>query len=150
MNRPLTFATICSLSLLSGCMIGPKYTKPTTPMAQAFKEQPPEAFKESGIWKTAQPADQAIRSKRWEMFGDAQLNGLEDQLTVSNQSLKVSEARFRQAREVIKYNRSSLYPTIGTSSGITNERVSPNQPYFPSYAANNGTGDFTMPPSSWR
>ena len=145
MNRPLTFATICSLSLLSGCMIGPKYTKPTPPMAPAFKEQPPEAFKESGIWKTAQPADQAIRSKRWEMFGDAQLNGLEDQLTVSNQSLKVSEARFRQARAMIKYNRSAMYPTISAGPSITNERESPNQPYFPSYAANNGTGDFSMP-----
>ncbi len=145
MNRHLTLATLCSLTLLSGCMIGPKYQKPLTPMAPSFKEQPPEAFKESGIWKAAQPDDQAIRSKWWEMFGDSQLNALEDQLTASNQDLKVSEARFRQARAMIKYNRSSLYPTIGTSPGMSNERVSPNQPYFPSYAANNGTGDFTMP-----
>ena len=145
MNRPLTVATICSLSLLSGCMIGPKYKKPTTPMAPAFKEQPPASFKESNGWKTAQPDDQAIRGKWWEMFGDPQLNALEDQLTISNQNLKVSEARFRQARAMIKYNRSAMYPTISAGPSITNERESPNQPYFPSYAANNGTGDFSMP-----
>ncbi len=42
------------LSLLSmvtifvaGCMVGPKYVKPNTPLAPEFKEQPPESFKES-------------------------------------------------------------------------------------------------------
>lgn len=146
MNRHLTYATVCSLSLLlSGCMIGPKYSKPTTPMTPSFKEQPPQSFKESDGWKTAQPADQALRSKWWEIFGDSQLNGFEDELTVSNQDLKVSEARLRQAREMIKYNRAAMFPTIGTSPGIANERVSPNQPYFPKQNANNGTGDFTMP-----
>jgi NodT family efflux transporter outer membrane factor (OMF) lipoprotein len=145
-NRQLAFATVCSLSLLlSGCMIGPKYKKPTTPMAPAFKEQPPESFKESNGWKAAQPDDQALRGKWWEIFGDSQLNGLEEDLTVSNQNLKVSEARFQQARDMIKYNRSAMYPTISTSPGISNERVSPNQPYFPAQAANNGTGDFSMP-----
>jgi NodT family efflux transporter outer membrane factor (OMF) lipoprotein len=145
-NRHLTFTTVCSLSLLlSGCMIGPKYSKPTTPMAPSFKEQPPESFKESDVWKTAQPADQAVRGKWWEIFGDSQLNGFEEELTVSNQDLKVSEARLRQARQMIKYNRSALFPTIGTSPGIANERESPDQPYFPRQNANNGTGDFTMP-----
>lgn len=146
MNRHLTFATVCSLSLLlSGCMIGPKYSKPTTPMAPGFKEQPPESFKESDGWKTAQPDDQALRGKWWEIFGDSQLNGLEEELTVSNQDLKVSEARFRQARDMIKYNRSAMYPTISTGPGISNERLSPNQPYFPAQAATNGTGNFSMP-----
>ena len=48
MKRHLAFATMCSISLLlSGCMVGPKYVKPTVPMAPAFKEQPPQSFKES-------------------------------------------------------------------------------------------------------
>ena len=62
-------------------MVGPKYVKPTVPMAPAFKEQPPESFKESDGWKPAQPGDQTLRGKWWEIFGDPQLNALEEEVT---------------------------------------------------------------------
>jgi NodT family efflux transporter outer membrane factor (OMF) lipoprotein len=126
-------------------MVGPKYVKPTAPMAPGFKEQPPESFKESDGWKTAQPHDQALRGNWWEIFADPQLNALEEEVTVSNQDLKVSEARFRQARAMIRFNRSAEFPTISTSPSIVNERDSANQPYFPPSLANNGTGSFTLP-----
>jgi NodT family efflux transporter outer membrane factor (OMF) lipoprotein len=126
-------------------MVGPKYVKPTVPMAPAFKEQPPQSFKENDGWKPAQPGDQALRGKWWETFGDPQLNELEEEVTQSNQDLKVAEARFRQARATIRFNRSAEFPTISTSPGIVNERFSANQPYFPSSLANNGTGAFTLP-----
>jgi NodT family efflux transporter outer membrane factor (OMF) lipoprotein len=114
-------------------------------MAPGFKEQPPESFKESDGWKTAQPSDQALRGNWWEIFGDPQLNALEEEVTVSNQNLKVAEARFRQARAMIRFNRSAEFPTITTSPSIANERLSANQPYFPQALANNGTGSFTLP-----
>jgi NodT family efflux transporter outer membrane factor (OMF) lipoprotein len=114
-------------------------------MAPGFKEQPPESFKESDGWKTAQPRDQALRGNWWEIFGDPQLNALEEEVTLSNQDLKVAEARFRQARAMIRFNRSAEFPTISTSPSITNERLSPNQPYFPKSVSPNATGSFTLP-----
>jgi NodT family efflux transporter outer membrane factor (OMF) lipoprotein len=145
-NRKFAFAIVGSIGLfLSGCMVGPKYAKPTVPMAPAFKEQPPDSFKESDGWKPAQPGDQTLRGNWWEIFGDAQLNTLEGDLSVSNQNLKVAEARFREARAMIRFNRSAEFPTISTSPSITNERYSTNQPYFNPAYANNGTGDFTLP-----
>lgn len=131
--------------LLAGCMVGPKYVKPTVPMAPEFKEQPPDSFKESSGWKPAQPGDQTIRGNWWEIFGDPQLNALEDQLTSSNQNLKVAEDRLRQARAMIRFNRASLAPTISTSPSIASERYSENQPYFPASQASNGTGAFSLP-----
>jgi NodT family efflux transporter outer membrane factor (OMF) lipoprotein len=145
-KRHLILALASSIPLLlSGCMVGPKYVKPAVPTAPAFKEQPPESFKETGDWKPAQPSDQSLRGKWWEIFGDSQLNALEEELTVSNQNLKVSEARLRQARSMIRFNRSQEFPTISTSPSIINERDSANQAYFPSSLANNGTGAFTLP-----
>jgi NodT family efflux transporter outer membrane factor (OMF) lipoprotein len=114
-------------------------------MAPAFKEQPPQSFKENDDWKPAQPGDQTLRGKWWEIFGDPQLNELEEEVTQSNQNLKVAEARFRQARAMIRFNRSAEFPTISTSPSIANERFSANQPYFPPGLANNGTGAFTLP-----
>ena len=145
MNRHLVFVTVSSVPFLNGCMVGPKYVKPTVPMAPEFKEAPPESFKESDGWKPAQPGDQTLRGKWWEIFHDPQLNALEEELTVSNQNLKVAESRFRQARSMVTFNRSAEFPTISTSPSIVNERESANQPYFPASLVNNGTGAFTLP-----
>jgi NodT family efflux transporter outer membrane factor (OMF) lipoprotein len=137
----LSMVTIC----VAGCMVGPKYVKPNTSLAPEFKEQPPESFKESDGWKPAQPGDQGLRGKWWEIFGDSQLNALEEELTISNQDLKVAEARLRQARATIRFNRSQEFPTISTSPSIVNERDSANQPYFTQALVNNGVGAFTLP-----
>jgi NodT family efflux transporter outer membrane factor (OMF) lipoprotein len=146
MNRQIACAIVGSVSLLlGGCMVGPKYVKPTVPMALAFKEQVPDSYKQSDGWKPAQPSDQALRGNWWEVFGDPQLNTLEEQVTASNQDLKVAEARFRQARAMIRFNRSEEFPTISTSPSIVSERDSAHQPYFPPSLANNGTGAFTLP-----
>ena len=85
---------------LAGCMVGPKYKQPTAAVPPAYKELP-----ETDQWKVAHPNAEALRSNWWEIFGDPQLNALEDELTTSNQDLKVSEARFRQARSMIRFNR---------------------------------------------
>src|SRR6202789_3929701 len=130
---------------VAGCMVGPKYVKPSTPLAPEFKKQPPESFKEADGWKPATPNDQTIRGKWWETFGDPQLNALEEELTISNQDLKISEARFHQARVMIRFNRSAEFPTISTSPSIVNERDSAHQPYFTLALINSGVGAFTLP-----
>ncbi len=146
MKKPFTLVLICLTSMFfTGCMVGPKYVKPAVPTAPEFKEQPPDAFKESGDWKSAQPGDHILRGNWWEIFNDPQLNALEEQLTVSNQDLRVAETRLRQARSMIRFNRASLAPTIATSPSVAAIRNSANQPYFIASNANNGTGSFILP-----
>jgi NodT family efflux transporter outer membrane factor (OMF) lipoprotein len=101
-----------------------------------------DAFKETDGWKTAQPSDQFQRGAWWEVFGDAQLNALEVQLTVSNQDLKVAQARFQEARAMIRFNRAQQFPTISTAPGIASIRDSANRPYF---TTTSSTGDFVLP-----
>jgi len=144
-TRFVPLALTAGTLLLAGCMVGPKYARPTTPMAPAFKEQPPDSFKSEGTWKQASPGDQLMRSNWWEIFGDPQLNLLEEQVTSANQNLKIAEARLREARSMIRFNRSGLFPTISTAPSVANERLSANQPYFPTSQANNGTGNFSLP-----
>jgi NodT family efflux transporter outer membrane factor (OMF) lipoprotein len=133
------------LLLLVGCMVGPKYQKPPVPVTPTFKEPPPDSFKESDQWKTAHPDAAALRGNWWEIFGDAQLNALEEQVTVSNQDLKMAEARFRQARTMVRYNRAAEFPTIGVGPNIQSLRYSPNEPYFPADAGTSAKGEFTLP-----
>ncbi len=104
--------------LLGGCMVGPKYSKPTVPIAPAFKEAPPASFKEGDGWKTAQPNDQALRGDWWTMFQDPQLDALEAQVDQANQTLRAADANYRAARAAVQYARAGLRPTITTSPGI--------------------------------
>ena len=108
--RPAAFASLAAL-LLSGCMVGPKYVKPTVPMAPEYKEATPDTYKENANWQVAQPADAAQRGEWWTIFGDAELNTLEPQVAADNQDLKAADARFREARALIRFNHASLYPT---------------------------------------
>jgi len=116
-RRPMT--TRSGLVLLSSifcasCTIGPKYVAPVVPPAPAFKE-----LTGSDQWKTATPSDAALKGKWWEVFGDPQLNKLEESINVSNFSVKQAEAQFRQSRAIILGDRANYYPTIGTNPSIT-------------------------------
>ena len=134
----------CGL-LLASCTVGPKYAKPSVPSTPAYKEAPPDSFKETKDWKQAHPGDATLRAKWWEIFGDPQLNALEDQIDVSNQTLKIYAARFREARAAIRFNRASEFPTISTAPGISSLRSSAHRPNFPAGAAPGSTGDFVLP-----
>lgn len=143
---------LASLVLLamSGCMVGPKYKVPAAPTTPEFKEMPTADAQPVDGWKLAQPGDSSQRGAWWEEYGDPQLNALEEQVEPANQTLKMAEANYRQARTAIQYNRSFEAPTIGVAPSIGAVRDSSNQPYFSSSLANGGEGDFTLPvEASW-
>ncbi|HWB85894.1 MAG TPA: efflux transporter outer membrane subunit [Bryobacteraceae bacterium] len=135
---------VCGL-VLAGCTVGPKYTKPSVPSTPAYKEAPPESFKETKDWKQAYPADATLRAKWWEMFNDPQLNALEERIDPSNQTLKMYAARFQEARTAIRFNRASQFPTVSTSPAIDGLRISAHRPNANPSATTSATGDFLLP-----
>jgi NodT family efflux transporter outer membrane factor (OMF) lipoprotein len=131
--------------LLAGCMVGPRYARPDLPTTPTYKEEVPGSFKESDQWLRANPADQASRGKWWEIFGDPELNNLEEQIAGFNQTLKVAEARFREARAAIRFNRAARFPTISTSPSASYARSSDYSPSFPAKVQEASTGDLALP-----
>ena len=81
---------------LEGCTVGPKYVRPTAPTTATYKEEAPAAFKDSDQWQPAKPGDQASHGKWWELFGDSQLNQLEEQIAGSNQNFGGAERELRE------------------------------------------------------
>jgi NodT family efflux transporter outer membrane factor (OMF) lipoprotein len=143
-NLPLPVASL-GLALLSGCMVGPNYTKPSVPMAPGYKESPPASFKENDGWKVSQPSDAQLKGNWWELFGDPQLNALEARVKGANQTLKMADANFRAAHANIGYYRAAEAPTIGVAPSVSTVRDSANQPYLSSSIVNNGIGNFVLP-----
>lgn len=122
---------------LAACKVGPTYTPP------ALKA--PVAYKEADGWKTAQPADGTPRGKWWEVFGDKDLDALEERVSISNESLKAAEARFRQARASIAVNNAARFPVIGSSPGVGGLRNSANRPGFPANLSTESSANLNLP-----
>lgn len=99
---------------LGGCMVGPDYVRPDAAT--------PAAYKEMAGWKRAEPRDQLARGSWWEMFGDRELDALAARVDVSNQTIKIAEANFRQARAVAEQARSGLFPTVNAGASAFRSR----------------------------
>src|ERR1700733_5114740 len=75
----LSGAGICA----AGCRsAGPTYNRPPAETPSAWKEPPPDG------WKNATPSDDIGKGNWWEIFGESELNDLETQAIAANQNLK--------------------------------------------------------------
>ena len=90
-------ALLSTALLLQGCVVGPKYHRATVTTPGTFKEVTPDDLKNMDGWKVAQPQDAALHGKWWEIFGDPQLNALEEQVNISNQNVAAAFANFMAA-----------------------------------------------------
>jgi NodT family efflux transporter outer membrane factor (OMF) lipoprotein len=141
-RRPRSFiqggALLATLMLMCACAVGPRYSRPSAPVPTDYKETPPS-------WKAAQPADQTLRGKWWEVYQDPQLNALEDKINISNQNLKAAQAQFEQARATVRYNRANYYPTITAGVSATREHYSGNRPLNLTPGIGETTNDLVIP-----
>jgi NodT family efflux transporter outer membrane factor (OMF) lipoprotein len=137
-------------AVLAGCMVGPNYRRPPASSPAAFKEPPPPN------WKSATPRDEIPRGKWWQLFGDPQLDALEEQVSVSNQSIAQAEAQFRAARAAAGVARGGLFPTVtagasatrarrGSGSAATTLLTSPGSGATPTASAGSTTSIYQVP-----
>jgi NodT family efflux transporter outer membrane factor (OMF) lipoprotein len=100
--------SILALALaLSACAVGPDYQRPTAPVTARFKE--------AEGWKPADPKPAGSGTDWWSIYDDSVLDGLERRIDISNQTLKVSEAAWRQAEALADEARAGLFPVFSVS-----------------------------------
>ncbi len=104
---------------LSGCTVGPDYVRPPTAI--------PDNFKEIKGWKQAHPRDHVLPGKWWEVFKDARLNALEEQVAAANQSIAQAEAQYRQAQHLVQSARSAYFPTANIMADANRFRAASGQ-----------------------
>ena len=123
-NGIRTLALILGAAFLAaGCSFAPKYHTPAIETPAAFKELTPAQSTNTDGWKTAEPKDDALRGKWWEIFGDTNLNALEDQVDISNQTVALALQNFLSARAVVKETRSEFFPSATVGASATRQRT---------------------------
>jgi NodT family efflux transporter outer membrane factor (OMF) lipoprotein len=121
--------------LLAGCAVGPRYVRPLAPLPPSYKE----AVAPAEGWKVLEPRDDSARGSWWRLFDDPELAALESRIEVSSQALKAAEARFRQARALVRSERSALLPTVQGGASATRTRLSGDRPFSASARAGTST-----------
>jgi NodT family efflux transporter outer membrane factor (OMF) lipoprotein len=96
--------------LLCGCEVGPDYMRPTTAV--------PVAYKEDRGWTPASPQQAAGWENWWAIYNDPVLDGLEQQVDISNQNLRAAEAAYRAARADVGIQRGALLPTVSANASV--------------------------------
>jgi len=121
---------------LSGCTVGPKYhaASAPTPAAPNYKESTVN-FQDADGWKVASPQDAMLRGNWWEVFHEPELNDLEGQLNINNQTIKQYFENYLVARAEIREARSQYYPTVTVGPSFARSRTSANV-----FAGNNQSG----------
>jgi outer membrane protein, multidrug efflux system len=103
-----------------GCTVGPGYKRPTA--------QVPDAWKGEGPWQTAAPKDAIPKGAWWQVFHDAELDRLEQELLPANQSLVAAQDRLSQARSQARIASSAYFPALSADPSGQRQRLSGNRP----------------------
>jgi NodT family efflux transporter outer membrane factor (OMF) lipoprotein len=113
---------------LGGCSLAPKLTLPDVPIAPAYKEQAP--------WTPAQPADGLPRGEWWTVYGDVELNALQQRLIEHSPDLAAALARYNQAKAFSDQQRSGLFPSLVLGGNAQRDGLSQMRPQRPANAGN--------------
>jgi outer membrane protein, multidrug efflux system len=100
--------------------VGPNYKKPSAPV--------PANWQVSEPWRQAEPKDAVPKTTWWTLFHDNELDGLENDLLASNQTLKVALAHYAQARASAAVQNATLFPTVSVGPSAGGERYSGTRP----------------------
>jgi NodT family efflux transporter outer membrane factor (OMF) lipoprotein len=126
-SKQITFLTtvVTAVTMVAGC-VGPPYARPDVNTPSAFKESSLTAYAgaDAGAWQPAQPQDATLKGKWWEVFGEPELNALEEQLNINNQNIAQFFQNFMAAREQVSIARANYFPTLTATPSATRTQSS--------------------------
>src|SRR6187402_1713711 len=96
--RTQTFVLALCVAGLSGCVLGPDYQRPDTPVPAA--------------WKQPTASTAPIPDAWWHLFGDDELDRHVAATLAANQDLAGALARFDQSRALLGVARADEFPDV--------------------------------------
>lgn len=116
-NLKFTKGILCILmAALAGCAVGPNYERPET-------TAPAQWTSHMAGGETNTPADLAAW---WNNFGDTNLDSIMVTAVRSNLTLRIAEARVREARAEKAVVAGGLWPSLGGSGAYSRNRFGAN------------------------
>ncbi len=110
-----TFLIAIALGLLTGCAVGPNYSRPTVAVPTNFRA--PETL--------PAPKAESLADLKWfEIFKDEKLQELTRTALAQNYDLRDAVARVEQARANLGITRSNQFPQVNATGAAEITRLS--------------------------
>jgi len=115
--RALGVSVAIGAPWLASCQLAPSYAPPHLLL--------PDSYQGSGPFHQANP-DSVLSPQGdwWTLFGDPLLNDYEEQLRRVNPTLHAAAETYTQARDLAAEAQSGLYPQIGVTTGLSENKQS--------------------------
>lgn len=109
-------ALLFALPALGGCMVGPNYRAPETPV--------PVKFGETAADQPVSPGGSL--DGWWKVYQDPELDRLVEMALADGLDIKTAAARIAEARAQERVARSGLFPQVNANSELQSQRFSKN------------------------
>ena len=125
-----------SFALLTACAVGPNYKRPPFDATATYKEL--------NGWKPSEPSDALDRGPWWEIFHDEVLNGLEAQLNISNENVKLAAAQVEEARAIVRQAEAGFWPSVSANASRIRSVTADTHPETVTSAGISGNWDIDL------
>src|ERR1700683_3078483 len=120
---------VTALGLMTGCMMGPKYKRPTVDVPQEYRAPAPQQ---------ATQASSLGNEEWWQVYQDPVLTQLIHTAIAQNYDVRIAAARVLEAQAQVGITRSNQLPSASVGADIFSEQNPKDTNLFPAYQVNGG------------
>src|SRR5712671_839233 len=117
-----------ALSLLTGCMMGPKYKRPSVNVPPSYRAASPEQTTASSLGN----------EQWWQVYQDPVLAELIHKALAQNYDVRIAAARILEAQAQLGIIRSNQFPSASVGADIFSQQNAKISNQFPPYQVNAG------------
>jgi multidrug efflux system outer membrane protein len=129
MKKNALLGILIVLVLEAGCMMGPKYKRPTVDVPQQYRAPAPEQ---------AAQASSLGNEQWWQVYQDPVLTELIHTAIAQNYDVRIAAARVLEAQAQVGITRANQLPSANVGAGIFSQGNAKVTNLFPAYQENAG------------
>jgi multidrug efflux system outer membrane protein len=130
MKKPAFLSGIVTaLGLMTGCLMGPKYQRPTVDVPQEYRAPAPQQ---------AAQASSLGNEQWWQVYQDPVLTQLIHTAIAQNYDVRIAAARVLEAQAQVGITRANQLPSASVGADVFSEQNAKVTNLFPAYQVNAG------------
>jgi multidrug efflux system outer membrane protein len=122
-------AIVTALGLMTGCLMGPKYQRPTVDVPQEYRAPAPQQ---------AAQASSLGNEQWWQVYQDPVLTQLIHTAIAQNYDVRIAAARVLEAQAQVGITRANQLPSASVGADVFSEQNAKVTNLFPAYQVNAG------------
>jgi len=129
MKNTTLLGILAVLLLEAGCMMGPKYKRPTVDVPQEYRAPAPQQ---------AAQASSLGNEQWWQVYQDPVLAQLIHTAIAQNYDVRIAAARVLEAQAQVGISRANQLPSASVGANVFSEQNAKVSSLFPAYQVNGG------------